>query len=63
MNQPQFDPAERMVTYRRIISGMDAATTAFEKASFSGIARRLRAEWMVWRGEDSLHESAFGEPE
>jgi hypothetical protein len=25
--------------------------------------KRLREAWKAWTGEDSLHETAFGEPE
>ena len=60
-DQP-FDAVRAAATYRDVIAKRDAETTEPGKAEFQTIAKRLRASWKTWQGEDSLHEMAFGEP-
>jgi hypothetical protein len=58
----EFDPEKAVADYRRVIARRDEETTAEGKAEFDAIAKRMRAAWKDWQGEDSLHEMAFGEP-
>jgi hypothetical protein len=58
-----FDPARIVDQYRTVIDQLDAERTDLGKAEFQAIAQRLRSLWAEWRGEDTLHEMAFGEPE
>lgn len=57
-----FDAEKVVTTFRRVIAEIEAQTTEPGKAELQAIAKRLRAEWADWHGEDSLHEMAFGEP-
>jgi hypothetical protein len=38
-----------------------AEKTEAGRAEFDSIAQRLRVAWKIWQGEDSLHETTFGE--
>ena len=60
-DQP-FDAERAVAIYRDVIAKRDAEATDLGKAEFQTIAKRLRASWKTWQGEDSLHEMAFGEP-
>ena len=57
-----FDAERAVAIYRDVIAKRDQETTELGKAEFQTIAKRLRASWKTWQGEDSLHEMAFGEP-
>ena len=48
--------------YRDVMALRETATDALGRAEWGGVANRLREAWRDWRGEDSLHEMAFGEP-
>jgi len=56
-----FDAAAAVEQYRQIVARRDAAAEP-DRDELELIARRLRARWAEWQGEDSLHEMAFGEP-
>ncbi|HEV3341770.1 MAG TPA: hypothetical protein VG125_15495 [Pirellulales bacterium] len=56
--RPAFRPAE----YRRVIAARDAQVTEIGLAKYDALAKRLRREWAASKGEDKLHEMAFGEP-
>jgi hypothetical protein len=58
----ESNPAAIVERYRDVIALRDTATDAPGKAEWQGVAQRLRNRWMEWRGDDSLHEMAFGEP-
>lgn len=56
-----FNPNRAVADYRALIRRRDAATTKAAKAKLTATAKRLRATWKKWQGEDSLHEMAFEE--
>jgi hypothetical protein len=58
-----FDPTRTIVLYRNIIEERDAASDKMEQAELGQLAQMLRDGWKDWRGKDSLHEMAFGEPQ
>jgi hypothetical protein len=54
---------ERLVNrYRDVISRLETTTDEPGKAEWRGVAKRMRQAWHEWQGEDSLQETAFGEP-
>jgi len=57
-----FEPLKAVAEYRKVVGHLESATAPEGKEEFSRIARRMRANWKDWTGEDSLHEMAFGEP-
>ncbi|HET6329123.1 MAG TPA: hypothetical protein VFG04_30850 [Planctomycetaceae bacterium] len=58
-----LDPAATVQHYRGIIILRDAHhTSGSARDELHLVAKRLRAQWSEWQGEDSLHEMAFGEP-
>ena len=58
----EANPEALVVRYREVISRLEAAKDALNRFEWQGVARRMRQEWRLWQGEDSLHEMAFGEP-
>jgi hypothetical protein len=58
-----FDPTKIVQEYRSVMAEWDAERTDLGKAEFQTIADRLRSLWAEWQGDDSLHATAFGEPE
>jgi hypothetical protein len=59
----EFDAEETVAEYRAAIAMRDAETAGPWKQRYEAIAQQLRDAWKAWRGEDSLHEMAFREPE
>jgi hypothetical protein len=62
IERAESNPASIIERYRDVIALLDAVPDERCKAEWQGVARRLRDRWKEWRGEDSLHEMAFGEP-
>jgi hypothetical protein len=60
---PDFDPSRFVADYRRIIELRDSATDRPRREECDRIAGILRDTWKRWRGEDCLHEMAYGEPQ
>jgi hypothetical protein len=58
-----FDPEKTVKAYREAVTQLEAQTNETAKGILRVITRRQREEWATWQGEDSLHETAFGEPE
>jgi hypothetical protein len=58
-----FHPEQVALTYRRVIARLNEATTEVSKHELRTTAMQLRVEWKVALGEDSLHQTVFGEPE
>jgi hypothetical protein len=62
-NVQTFDPVAAVEEYRRVIERRDSPETPESgRDEFELMAKRLRACWTEWQGEDSLHEMAFGAP-
>ena len=59
----EFDAEEAVAEYREVIARRDAQTTPEGRAQYEGVIYRMRRVWEVSQGEDSLHETAFGEPD
>jgi hypothetical protein len=59
---PPFEPARIVEEYRSVLTQLEAERTELGKAEFQAIVQRLQTLWAEWKGEDSLHETAFGEP-
>ncbi len=58
-----FDAEKALAEYRKVIARRDAQTTLEGRGQFEGVIYRMRRVWEVSQGEDSLHETAFGEPD
>ncbi len=58
-----FDAGKAVAEYRKVIARRDAQTTPEGRAQFEGVIYRMHRVWEVSQGEDSLHETAFGEPD
>jgi hypothetical protein len=57
----EANPESVVVRYREVIGRLEAATDAPNRFEWQEVARRMRQEWRLWQGEDSLHEMAFSE--
>jgi hypothetical protein len=57
----ETNPEARPINYSQIVAERNNEPSALGKADCDGIARRMRAGWREWQGEDSLHETAFCE--
>jgi hypothetical protein len=60
----ESNPEAFVSRYRDAIARLEGAPRDERiRAEWLNVAKRLRARWKDWQGEDSLHEMAFGEPE
>ena len=63
MPNTRFDPEKAVMAYREAVAQLEAQTNETAKEILRVITKHHREEWAAWQGEDSLHETAFGEPE
>jgi len=57
------NPEAFVSRYRDAIARLEGAPRDERiRAEWRNVAKRLRARWREWQGEDSLNEMAFGEP-
>lgn len=57
-----FNADKAVWEYRHVRAELDAANTKDEKAYLTSKAKRMEKAWANRQGEDSLYETAFGEP-
>jgi hypothetical protein len=55
-----FEPEEFVIAYRVLIGMRDAAELG-ARGYLVVTINLMRQQWKNWRGEDSLHEMAFGQ--
>ena len=57
-----FDAENAVWDYRRVMAKLERARKPETKARYKATAKAMRKAWADWQGEDSLYETAFGEP-